>query len=72
MPLARLPANGPSERDVVELAAAHGLALEGLSWHWHAASGPSRGLVIGFSRPAERAYPTAVATLASVLAQTLP
>jgi GntR family transcriptional regulator / MocR family aminotransferase len=70
--LVPLPANGPSERDVVELAAAHGLALEGLSWHWHAASGPSRGLVIGFSRPAERAYPTAVATLASVLAQTLP
>ena len=61
-----------AEREVIELAAAQGLALEGLSWHWHTGAGPSRGLVIGFSRPAESAYPAAVATLAGVLAETLP
>ncbi len=62
-----LPAGGPTEAEVVEAAAAQGLALEGLSEHWHDPAGRAQGVLIGFSRPTERAYPAAVALLAQVL-----
>jgi GntR family transcriptional regulator / MocR family aminotransferase len=69
--LVPLPADGPDEPEVVQLAAAEGLALEGLGQHWHAGAGPRRGLVIGFSRPAESSYVDAVAMLAAVLRRAL-
>jgi GntR family transcriptional regulator/MocR family aminotransferase len=70
--LVRLPADGPSEADVVAAAQAEGLALEGLGVHWHSGTEHTgKGIVIGFSRPSEHAYPAAVAVLARVLRQTL-
>jgi len=64
----RLPAD-QSEDDVVASAAAHGLAVEGLaSFH---AGGPGHGpaLVIGYGRPPEHAFTTALARLTAVLAE---
>jgi GntR family transcriptional regulator/MocR family aminotransferase len=67
----RLPIDGPTEDDVVAAGAAEGLALEGLSSHsFHDA--PHRpGLLVGFSKPTERAYPAAVALLARILRRLL-
>jgi integrase len=65
--LLRLP-GGQSEDDVVASAAARGLAIEGLaSYH---AGGARRGpaLVIGYGRPADHAFTTALARLGAVLA----
>jgi GntR family transcriptional regulator/MocR family aminotransferase len=67
----RLPAGGPSEDEVIAAAAAEGLALEGLHAHWHDDQEHPPGLLIGFSRPSERAYPAAVALLARVLGRML-
>ena len=63
----RLPAGGPSEDEVIAAAAAEGLALEGLSGHWHSGSTPTGGLLIGFSKATEAAYPAAVALLVRIL-----
>jgi GntR family transcriptional regulator / MocR family aminotransferase len=64
----RLPA-GQSEAGLVAGGAAHGLAIEGLaSYHIGGIShGPA--LVIGYGRPAEHAFTTALARLGAVLAQ---
>jgi GntR family transcriptional regulator/MocR family aminotransferase len=69
--LVRLPAGGPSENELIELAAAEGLTLEGLGSHWHGESPQPQGLIIGFSRPSERAYPAAVSLLVRVLRRAL-
>ena len=69
--LVRLPAGGPSEDDLIQLAAAEGLALEGLGPHWHGDQPELQGLIIGFSRPSERAYPAAVSLLVRVLHRAL-
>jgi GntR family transcriptional regulator/MocR family aminotransferase len=62
-----LPDHGPDDDDVVALAAAEGLGLQTLRAHWHnPASGP-KGLLVGFSRPPDRAYPAAIALLAGIL-----
>ena len=64
----RLP-GGLSEEDIVADAAGHGLAIEGLaSFH---AGGASHGpaLVIGYGRPPEHAFTTALARLGAVLAR---
>ncbi|HEU5268210.1 MAG TPA: PLP-dependent aminotransferase family protein, partial [Jatrophihabitans sp.] len=58
-----LPANGPSEDEVISTAAAEGLALEGLSRHYFDDAPHNPGLLIGFSKPTERAYPAAIALL---------
>jgi GntR family transcriptional regulator / MocR family aminotransferase len=66
--LLRLP-GGQSEDDIVADAAARGLAVEGLaSYH---AGGPGHGpaLVIGYGRPPEHAFTTALARLGAVLAR---
>jgi GntR family transcriptional regulator / MocR family aminotransferase len=63
----RLPGD-QGEDDMVAGAAAHGLAIEGLaSFH---AGGASHGpaLVIGYGRPPEHAFTTALARLGAVLA----
>jgi len=69
--LVRLPTAGPTEDELIALAAAEGLALAGLGEHWHGKRGDQQGLIIGFCRPSERAYPAAVALLARVLHRAL-
>jgi GntR family transcriptional regulator / MocR family aminotransferase len=59
------------ERAVVARASEHGLAIEGLE-HFRAGAGPPAGggragLVIGYGRPPEHAYTTALARLCAVL-----
>ena len=62
------------ERDIVAGAADHGLAVEGLERYRARADGSPAdadraGLVIGYARPPEHAYTTALARLRAVLAQ---
>jgi GntR family transcriptional regulator/MocR family aminotransferase len=57
-----------SESPVLERAAAHGIALEGLSQFAHDATATQAGLVIGYARPPEHAYTTALARLCALLA----
>ena len=57
-----------TERDLVARAAGHGLALQGLdSFRAPGASADRAGLVIGYGRPPEHAYTTALARLCAVL-----
>jgi GntR family transcriptional regulator/MocR family aminotransferase len=61
-----------AERRLVARATEHGLALQGLDSYWAAGQGapaePDRaGLVIGYGRPPEHAYTTALARLCAVL-----
>jgi GntR family transcriptional regulator/MocR family aminotransferase len=60
-----------TERAVVEGASRHGLAIDGLE-HYRAQDGPAgggrAGLVIGYGRPPEHGYTTALARLCAVLA----
>jgi GntR family transcriptional regulator / MocR family aminotransferase len=65
--LVRLPEDGPNEGELVRLAASEGLWLEGLGPHWHGDRPYEQGLIIGFSRPSEGAYPAAVSLLVRVL-----
>jgi GntR family transcriptional regulator / MocR family aminotransferase len=59
-----LPDGGPTESEVLNRAAAHGLALGALS------GGSRQGIVVGYSTPSETAYPAALDTLVGVLAGT--
>ncbi len=66
--LLRLPA-GRSEDEVIALAAAHGLAVEGLASYRAAGRGPhSPALVAGYGRPPDHAFTAALARLCAVLA----
>jgi GntR family transcriptional regulator / MocR family aminotransferase len=67
--LVRLPAGGPTEREVVDRAAASGLALEGLSAHWHGPGDRPAGIVVGYARPPERSFPEAVGSLRRALGE---
>jgi GntR family transcriptional regulator/MocR family aminotransferase len=69
--LVRLPGGGPSEDELIQLAASEGLSLEGLGPHWHGDQSGAPGLIIGFSRPSEGAYPAAVSLLVRVLHRAL-
>lgn len=65
------------ERDIIARAAGHGLALDGLERYraWgdgSAAAGDRAGLVIGYARPPEHAFTTALARLCAVLTHTEP
>jgi GntR family transcriptional regulator / MocR family aminotransferase len=65
--LLELPGTG-TEQDLVARAAEHGLALEGLDSFRAPGTRTGRaGLVIGYGRPAEHAYTTALARLCAVL-----
>ncbi|OQD53406.1 GntR family transcriptional regulator [Streptomyces phaeoluteigriseus] len=58
------------EADVLERAAAEGLAVGRLGEHWHAregAQGRPQGPVVGYGTPRERAYPEALEVLVKVL-----
>jgi GntR family transcriptional regulator / MocR family aminotransferase len=64
------------ERDIVARAADHGLAVEGLEPYRAGSEGSPgdagrAGLVIGYARPPEHAYTTALARLRAVLAREL-
>src|SRR5581483_12373282 len=67
----RLPGGGPSGDEVIAAGAAEGLALEGLAGHWQGDPPHAPGLLVGFCRPSERAYPGAVALLVRVLRRML-
>ncbi len=69
--LVELPADGPSEDELVALAAAEGLALEGAAKHWHGRQALNPSLLIGFAHPAEQAYPAALFLLKRVLQRAL-
>jgi len=60
-----------TERAVVAGASRHGLAIDGLE-HYRAEDGPAgdgrAGLVVGYGRPPEHGYTTALARLCAVLA----
>ena len=60
--------NGQSEDDIIAQAAARGLAIDGLASYQ--TGGPQHGpaLVIGYGRPADYAFTTALARLGAVLA----
>ncbi|MBV9207437.1 MAG: PLP-dependent aminotransferase family protein [Actinobacteria bacterium] len=58
------------EREVVARAGEHGVAIDGLE-HYRAGDGLA-GLVIGYGRPPEHAYTTALARLCAVLAECGP
>ncbi len=61
-----------SESRSLALAADHGLALDGLRHYASGDGGGRSGLVIGYARPPEHAYTTALARLRAVLADLLP
>jgi GntR family transcriptional regulator / MocR family aminotransferase len=66
--LVRLPANDPSEEEIVERAAALGLAVGALRPHWHLPGrAEAQGLIVGYATPGAASYPAAVDTLARVL-----
>ncbi|OKI68793.1 MocR-like pyridoxine biosynthesis transcription factor PdxR [Micromonospora sp. CB01531] len=62
-----LPADGPTEAEVLAAAGARGLALGGLGPHRHHPAGQPGGLVVGYAHPPSHAYPAAVDLLARVL-----
>ena len=63
-----LPADGPDEAEVLDLAARKSLALSGLTEHWHQPEpGHIKGLVIGYGAPPESGYRQALGVLAEVL-----
>jgi GntR family transcriptional regulator/MocR family aminotransferase len=66
-----LPDDGPSEAELITLAAEEGLALDGSAQHWHGDQPQKPALVIGFAHPSEQAYPAALALLGRVLQRAL-
>ena len=69
--LLSLPASGPTEHDIFEAAAAHGLALGRLADRWHTPRNDHpQGVIVGYGTPSEHAYPAALDTLAHVLNST--
>jgi GntR family transcriptional regulator / MocR family aminotransferase len=64
--LAHLP-EGREEHDVVERAAAHGLALQGLRAFTQPGHERPPALVLGYARPPEHAFSATVARLSAVL-----
>jgi GntR family transcriptional regulator/MocR family aminotransferase len=64
-----LPADGPSEAEVLAALAADGVAADGLSRYWHRPGPRPSGLVVGFGAPAEHAFPAALEALVGALAR---
>ncbi|WP_331766972.1 PLP-dependent aminotransferase family protein [Embleya sp. NBC_00896] len=64
--LVTLPADGPTEPDLLATCAERGIALRGTRELWHGT--PRRqGLLVGFAAPAEHAWPATLDALAAVL-----
>jgi GntR family transcriptional regulator/MocR family aminotransferase len=66
--VAELPA-GETEEDVVARAAARGVAVDGLKLYTDPGHERTPALVVGYGRPAEHAYTTAVGRLCAALAE---
>jgi GntR family transcriptional regulator/MocR family aminotransferase len=62
-----LPAEGPTEQEVLDAAARHGLGLRGTAELYQDSDKAREGLLIGFAAPSERAYPAALDALAGTL-----
>jgi GntR family transcriptional regulator/MocR family aminotransferase len=69
--LVEIPPDGPSEEELVRLAADEGLAIDGAAIHWHGKQTQKPALLIGFAHPSEQAYPAALALLGRVLHRAL-
>ncbi|MFF5212676.1 PLP-dependent aminotransferase family protein [Streptosporangium sp. NPDC000396] len=69
--LVTIPAAGPTERELLDHCAGHGIALRGLAELHHDPAGSPEGLLIGFAAPPERAYPAALNALSVALASAL-
>jgi GntR family transcriptional regulator/MocR family aminotransferase len=65
-----LPADGPTDVEVVARLAANGVAVHGLGRYWHRSGRRPRGIVVGYGTPPEHGFPAAVGALTAVLAAT--
>jgi GntR family transcriptional regulator/MocR family aminotransferase len=65
--LLTLPAIGPTEAELLDRCAEHGLGIRGLTELHHDPDGRPQGLLVGFAAPSERAYPAALDALFAVL-----
>ncbi|GAA4204882.1 MocR-like pyridoxine biosynthesis transcription factor PdxR [Actinocatenispora rupis] len=63
---AYLPLSAADETRVLDRAEAYGLALGALGTHWHGAPA-GHGVIVGYTTPAQSAYPAAIDALARVL-----
>jgi GntR family transcriptional regulator/MocR family aminotransferase len=63
-----LPADGPSEDEVVRRAAARSVGLFGLGSFWHDPAGRPPGLVLGYASPVRHRFQASLAALGDVLA----
>lgn len=62
-----LPADGLTEEDVLDAAAAREVAVGRLGDRWHVPGDHPRGILVGFGTPSDHAYPAAVDALSRVL-----
>jgi GntR family transcriptional regulator/MocR family aminotransferase len=65
--LVRLPPGGPTEDDVLRVAAEHGVAVGHLGRCWHQPGDHPQGIIVGYGTPYESAYPAALDALVTVL-----
>jgi GntR family transcriptional regulator/MocR family aminotransferase len=66
--LVRLPVGGPDEADVMKRAGDLGVAIQPLADHWQrAGEHQQQGVIVGYSTPAESAFPAALDALCEVL-----
>lgn len=70
--LVTLPADGPTEHQMMMGCTRRGLSIRGLAELHHDPAGRPEGLLIGFAAPSERAYPDALDALSAVLAESMP
>jgi GntR family transcriptional regulator/MocR family aminotransferase len=62
-----LPADGPTEQEVVSLASDEGLGVEELAASSHTPGAHQPGLLVGYAHPADHRYPSALQALNRVL-----
>ncbi|HTW09546.1 MAG TPA: PLP-dependent aminotransferase family protein [Acidimicrobiales bacterium] len=66
-----LPETGPTEGSVISAAERLSVGLEGLRDHWHSQA-RTQGIVVGYSRPPEHAWPGALGALRQALEAAFP
>lgn len=67
-----LPPDGPSEAEIVALAAERSVGLMPLGPFWHDPDGKPPGLIIGYAAPPRHLFPAALTALADVLSEVWP
>ncbi|MFF7634759.1 PLP-dependent aminotransferase family protein [Kitasatospora sp. NPDC008050] len=65
--LVTLPDDGPTEQQMMDSCARHGVGLRGLGELHHDPTGRAAGVLIGFAAPTERGYPAALDALSAAL-----